>query len=67
MWVKGLCVVREAFHTHSQKQEEGEGWLVASFVEFVSVLSKLILKILYMGKSPMVGLKIFIIVVVCVT
>lgn len=61
MWVKGLCVVREAFHTHSQKREEGEDWPVASFVGFVSVLSKLVLKILYMGKSPMVGLKIFII------
>lgn len=67
MWVKGLCVVREAFHTHSQKREEEEGWLVSSFVEFVSVLSKLVLKILCMGKSLMVGLKIFIIAVVCMT
>lgn len=66
MWVKGLCVVRGAFHTHAQKQEEGKGWLVSYFVEFVSVLFKLILKILYMGKSTMVELKIFIIVVMCV-
>lgn len=51
MWVKGLCVVREAFHTHAQKQEEGKGWLVSTFVEFVSVLSKLVLKNSLYGKT----------------